>query len=62
MMFDQVDVVRSKVTHIDRFKGADVGGKLAGVIEVFGVGRRGVDSSFEPTGYLLLCVSAFHRR
>jgi palmitoyltransferase ZDHHC3/7/25 len=48
MMFDQADVVRSKVTHIDRFKGSDVGGALAGVIEVFGVGRRGVDTRFRP--------------
>lgn len=48
MMLDQASVVRSKVTHIDRFKGADVGGTLAGVIEVFGVGRRGVDSRFRP--------------
>jgi hypothetical protein len=42
MMFDQADVIRSKVTHIDRLGGgggaADmVGGSLAGVLEVFGV-------------------------
>lgn len=37
MMFDQADVIRSKVTHIDRLTGSDVSGSLAGVLEVFGV-------------------------
>jgi DHHC palmitoyltransferase len=37
MMFDQADVIRSKVTHIDRLTGSDVSGNLAGVLEVFGV-------------------------
>jgi palmitoyltransferase ZDHHC3/7/25 len=46
MMFDQAEVVRSKLTHIDRFKGADVGGGVSGVVEVFGVGRQGLGSSF----------------
>ena len=44
MMFDQADVVRSKITHIDKFKGADVSGGLSGVSEVFGTGSRGVDA------------------
>lgn len=48
MMFDQADVVRSKVTHIDRFKGSSIGGALAGVIEVFGVGEQGDDTRFRP--------------
>lgn len=48
MIFDQADVVRSKITHIDRFKGNEIGGSLSGVIEVFGTGnvRRGIDSRF----------------
>jgi len=46
MMCDQMDVVRSKITHIDRFKGAEVGGGLSGVTEVFGTGNRGVNSRF----------------
>lgn len=43
MMVDQSDVVSSKMTHIDRFKGSgDVGvPSLGGVAEVFGVGPRG---------------------
>ena len=43
MMMDQMDVVRSKVTHIDRYKGGDdsVGSHtIAGVLEVFGVRAR----------------------
>lgn len=40
MMFDQMDVVGSKMTHIDRLKGADIASTLAGVTEVFGVGSR----------------------
>jgi palmitoyltransferase ZDHHC3/7/25 len=40
MMIDQADVVRSKMTHIDRFTGTDVGSNsLSGVLEVFGVGQ-----------------------
>lgn len=47
MMFDQVDVVRSKMTHIDRYKGGDAGGSLAGVTEVFGISsRQGLDANF----------------
>jgi hypothetical protein len=39
MMIDQADVVRSKVTHIDRFTGSDIGSNaLSGVVEVFGIG------------------------
>lgn len=45
MMVDQSGVVFSKLTHIDRLKGVDIGGSLAGITEVFGVGRRGVNSS-----------------
>lgn len=41
MIFDQWDVVFSKVTHIDRLKGAEIGGSLSGVAEVFGVGGGG---------------------
>jgi hypothetical protein len=50
MMFDQMDVIRSKVTHIDRLKGLDLSSTLAGVTEVFGVGVRGVEraSRFRP--------------
>lgn len=43
MMMDQMDVVRSKVTHIDRYKGGDdtIGSHtMAGVLEVFGVRPR----------------------
>jgi hypothetical protein len=46
MIFDQMDVITSKVTHIDRLKGSDFASKLAGVTEVFGVGVRGVESRF----------------
>lgn len=49
MMFDQASVVNSKMTHIDRLKGSNIGGSLAGIIEVFGVGSRGVDyTRFRP--------------
>lgn len=43
MMFDQSDVIASKMTHIDRLKGGgEVGvASLGGVAEVFGVGTRG---------------------
>jgi len=43
MMFDQLDVILNKVTHIDRFKGNDISGSIPGIIEVFGAGRRGLD-------------------
>lgn len=39
MMFDQCDVINSKLTHIDRLKGLVTSGALAGITEVFGVGR-----------------------
>jgi palmitoyltransferase ZDHHC3/7/25 len=46
MMMDQADVVRSKITHIDRFTGSDVGSNtLAGVLEVFGVGNASQKNS-----------------
>jgi hypothetical protein len=48
MIFDQMDVISSKVTHIDRLKGLDLSSTLAGVTEVFGVGVRGVESRFRP--------------
>jgi hypothetical protein len=49
MMFDQMDVIFSKVTHIDRLKGAAISGSLAGVTEVFGVAKRfGSDTRFRP--------------
>ena len=42
MMYDQSEVIRSKLTHIDRLKStngdSDIGGALAGVTEVFGIG------------------------
>ena len=43
MMFDQSDVISSKMTHIDRLKGGgEVGvASLGGGAEVFGVGARG---------------------
>ncbi len=47
MMIDQWDVVLTKLTHIDRMKGADLlirdedGDYSGGVNEVFGVGRKG---------------------
>lgn len=47
MMIDQSGVISSGLTHIDRLKGTSVGGALAGVVEVFGVGRRGnADTKF----------------
>jgi hypothetical protein len=52
MIFDQMDVITSKVTHIDRLKGLDLSSTLAGVTEVFGVGVRGgagiKESRFRP--------------
>lgn len=36
-MCDQSGVIQSKLTHIDRLKGANIGGSLAGIQEVFGV-------------------------
>lgn len=36
MMCDQFEVIHSKMTHIDRLKGTDVGGSLPGILEVFG--------------------------
>jgi hypothetical protein len=44
MMFDQSDVIRSNVTHIDRLKGADFVSRLAGISEVFGLGSHGVET------------------
>lgn len=44
-MFDQADVIRSKVTHIDRLTGSDVSGNLAGVLEVFGVVRDEISNT-----------------
>ena len=41
MMFDQFDVIRTKLTHIDRLKGMDAYGSLSGPEEVFGTGPRG---------------------
>lgn len=43
MIFDQWDVIFTKLTHIDRIKGPGkvAAGSLAGVAEVFGVGKRG---------------------
>jgi len=43
---DQADVVRTKVSHIDKFKGTDLSGGVSGVTEVFGTGNRGVDARF----------------
>jgi len=44
-----MDVIFSKLTHIDRMKGVDVSSTLAGVTEVFGVGSRGVGTPrFRP--------------
>jgi len=45
-MFDQADVVRSKLTHIDKYNGIDVKGGVSGVTEVFGTGNRGVNAKF----------------
>ena len=58
MMGDQLEVVHSKLTHIDRLKGTEVGGNLAGVAEVFGVGRgwRTRESRFRPDW-----LSPFHK-
>ena len=38
MMFDQMEVVHTRMTHIDRLKGTQIGGNLEGIAEVFGVG------------------------
>lgn len=59
MLFDQSTVVASKLTHIDRFKGADAGGGLPGVLEVFGVGKRGKSGS--DTRFRLDWLSPFVR-
>ncbi|KAL7572777.1 hypothetical protein ACA910_014636 [Epithemia clementina (nom. ined.)] len=40
MMFDQMEVVQNKMTHIDRLKGLEVGGSLSGVAEVFGLSQN----------------------
>jgi hypothetical protein len=54
MMFDQADVIRSKVTHIDRLTGSDVSGSLAGVLEVFGV------ATARETKRSIATAAAFH--
>jgi hypothetical protein len=54
MMFDQADVIRSKVTHIDRLTGSDVSGSLAGVLEVFGV------ATARETKQSIATATAFH--
>jgi hypothetical protein len=46
MMFDQASVITSKLTHIDRLKGIDVGSSIEGITEVFGCGKRGDDTRF----------------
>lgn len=56
MMFDQADVIRSKITHIDRLKGEDATGTLAGFVEVFGLGtdnnkRSSTTSTTSTNGY-----------
>ncbi|GKZ01467.1 hypothetical protein MPSEU_001097300 [Mayamaea pseudoterrestris] len=57
MMADQMEVVYTKLTHIDRLKGTEVGGNLQGVAEVFGVGRRREkDDRFRPDW-----LSPFHK-
>jgi hypothetical protein len=38
MMCDQFSVVNTRMTHIDRLKGIELGGTLSGVAEVFGIG------------------------
>lgn len=48
MMFDQFEVIRSKLTHIDRLKGMDVSGSLSGPEEVFGT------SPGKPSGRIRL--------
>ena len=59
MLFDQSTVVASKLTHIDRLKGADAGGGLPGILEVFGVGKRG--KSCTDTRFRLDWLSPFVR-
>jgi len=39
MMLDQHDVIHTKLTHIDRLKGTNIVGTLAGITEVFGTGK-----------------------
>ena len=61
MMCDQAGVVLTKMTHIDRLKGGGVGSTgsstLAGVIEVFGLNLKKVDSGgFRPD-----FLSPFHQ-
>lgn len=41
MMVDQSEVVMTKMTHIDRFKGVEATGSLSGFAEIFGI-QRGV--------------------
>lgn len=50
MMIDQAGVVATKLTHIDRLKGGDgAAAGVAGVLEVFGIGARGVGATrFRP--------------
>jgi len=47
MMFDQQDVIFSKLTHIDRMKGITASGSIAGINEVFGIGRFEGDTRFQ---------------
>jgi hypothetical protein len=47
MMFDQSDVIFSKMTHIDKLKGTEISGSLSGVAEVFGIGKTAA-SRFRP--------------
>jgi hypothetical protein len=62
MMVDQMDVVCSKLTHIDRLKGSSDSGKeggsssMAGVAEVFGAGRKG---ELSPMQFRLDWLSPF---
>lgn len=58
MMYDQSEVIRSKLTHIDRLKGdANVGGNLPGVIEVFGIGN----TTGSSTRFRWDWMSPFHK-
>lgn len=61
MMFDQFDVIRSKVTHIDRLKTTSTTNRsgLAGVAEVFGVGRNQTTTSFRPDWLSPFCQVCF---
>lgn len=62
MMCDQAGVVLTKMTHIDRLKGGGVGSTgsstLAGVIEVFGLNLKKVDSGGL---FRMDWLSPFHR-